>query len=179
MCEAPGELVLVDQHASHERLTFQRLRRAYRSRQVAQQRLLFPVEVELDEAALATIDSEAAASLLSGLGFEVEGWGGRRLVLRAVPDLLKDADPRPLLLDALHGLGEGPHFSEAEGALDHLFATLACHGSRRGGDVMGRPEAEALLQSLDASDFRSHCPHGRPVLVRFSITELERRFGRA
>jgi DNA mismatch repair protein MutL len=179
VCEAPGELVLVDQHASHERLTFQRLRRAYRARQVRSQRLLFPAAVELDEAAQASVDSEAAQRLLEGLGFEVEGWGGRQLTLRAVPELLGDADPEPLLLDALHGLGEGPHRSEAEDALDHLFATLACHGSRRAGDVMTPQEAEALLTALDASDFRSHCPHGRPVLVRFSISELERRFGRA
>jgi DNA mismatch repair protein MutL len=179
VCEAPGELLLVDQHAAHERLTFQRLRRAYRARQVPQQRLLFPVQVELADAAQASIDSEAARTLLAGLGFEIDGWGERRLVLRAVPELLKDADPEPLLLDALHGLGEGPHFSEAEEALDHLFATLACHGSRRAGDAMVRPEAEALLAALDASDLRSHCPHGRPVLVRLPISELERRFGRA
>jgi DNA mismatch repair protein MutL len=179
VCEAPGELLLVDQHAAHERLTFQRLRRAFRARQVPQQRLLFPVQVELDEAAQASVDSDAAQTLLAGLGFEVEGWGGRRLVLRAVPELLKDADPQPLLLDALHGLGEGPHLSEAEEALDHLFATLACHGSRRAGDAMAREEAEALLAALDASDFRSHCPHGRPVLVRLPLSELERRFGRA
>ena len=94
------------------------------------------------------------------------------------PICLKDADPEPLLLDALHGLGEGPHLSAAEAALDHLFATLACHGSKRAGDPMTREGAEALLGALDASDFRSHCPHGRPVLVRFSISELERRFGR-
>jgi DNA mismatch repair protein MutL len=179
VCEAPGELVLIDQHASHERLTFQRLRRAYRARQVRSQRLLFPVPVELDEAAQASVDSEAARHLLEGLGFEVEGWGGRQLTLRAVPELLGNADPEPLLLDALHGLGEGPHRSEAEEALDHLFATLACHGSRRAGDVMTPQEVEALLTALDASDFRSHCPHGRPVLVRFAISELERRFGRA
>jgi DNA mismatch repair protein MutL len=146
---------------------------------VARQRLHFPVEVELDEPTQATVDSESAQSLLAGLGFDVEGWGGRRLVLRAVPELLKDADPRPLLLDALHGLGDGPHFSAAEAALDHLFATLACHGSKRAGDPMTREQAEALLGALDASDFRSHCPHGRPVLVRLSIPELERRFGRS
>jgi DNA mismatch repair protein MutL len=178
VCEAPGEMVLLDQHAAHERLTFQRLRRAHQARTVARQRLLFPVELDLDDAAQASIDSDAAKDLLDRLGFDIEGWGSRRLVLSAVPELLKDADPQPLLLDALHGLGEGPHFSAAEEAVDHLLATLACHGSRRAGDAMTREEAEALLAALDASDFRSHCPHGRPVLVRFSISELERRFGR-
>jgi DNA mismatch repair protein MutL len=179
VCEAPGEMVLVDQHAAHERLTFQRLRHAHRARTVARQRLLFPVEIELDAAAQASVDGDTARQLLDGLGFDVAGWGGNRLVLSAVPDLLKDADPQPLLLDALHGLAEGPHFTAAEEALDHLLATLACHGSRRAGDAMTREEAVALLAALDESDFRSHCPHGRPVLVRFSIPELERRFGRA
>jgi DNA mismatch repair protein MutL len=182
VCEGPGELVLVDQHAAHERVAFARLRRGFRERSVARQRLLFPLEIEVDEAAHAAAQGAEAAALLGGLGFDLEGFGGRRLVLRAVPELLKDADPKPLLLDLLHGLakdddGEG-RTTAAEDALDHLFATLACHSVKRAGDAMTREESLALLAQLDEVDLRSHCPHGRPVLVRLPLPELERRFGR-
>ena len=108
MCEAPGELVLVDQHAAHERVAFSRLRAAHRARAVARQQLLFPLEIELDEAAAATAARPEAAQVLAGLGFEWDGFGERRLVLRAVPELLKDADPRGLLLDALARPGRRP-----------------------------------------------------------------------
>jgi DNA mismatch repair protein MutL len=99
-----------------------------------------------------------------------------------VPELLKDAAAKPLLLDALVGLREldeaGPEVGRAEAARDHLLATLACHSVRRAGDVMEREQAVALLAALDEVDFRSHCPHGRPVVVRLTLSELERRFGR-
>jgi DNA mismatch repair protein MutL len=179
VCEAPGELVLVDQHAAHERVVFSRLQRAHRARAVARQQLLFPLEIELDEQAAATAARPEAAQVLAGLGFEWDGFGERRLVLRAVPELLKDADPRGLLLDALGGLGDDPAALAADEAVDHLLATMACHSVKRAGDVMTGAEAEALLASLDAADLRGHCPHGRPVLVRLTLTELERRFGRA
>jgi DNA mismatch repair protein MutL len=185
VCEGPGELVLVDQHAAHERVAFQRLRRAFAERSVARQRLLFPLEIEVDEAALAAAEADGPTGVLAGLGFDLDGFGGQRLVLRAVPELLKDADPKPLLLDLLHGLGKdgvsergGGRTTLAEEALDHLFATLACHSVKRAGDVMTREESLALLAQLDEVDLRSHCPHGRPVLVRLPLTELERRFGR-
>jgi DNA mismatch repair protein MutL len=183
VCEAPGELVLVDQHAAHERLAFQRLRKAYADRAVPRQRLLFPLEIEVDDVALALALDAQVAEQLAQLGFDVEGAsGGQRLILRAVPELLKDAPAKPLLLDALAGLGEvdeaGPEVGRAEAARDHLLATLACHSVRRAGDVMEREQAVALLAALDEVDFRSHCPHGRPVVVRLTLSELERRFGR-
>jgi DNA mismatch repair protein MutL len=178
VCEGPGELVLVDQHAAHERVAFQRLRQAYKRRDVSRQRLLFPLEIEVDEEALAAASEPASAGVLAALGFDVEGFGGRRLVLRSVPQLLKDADPKPLLLDLLHGLADGGRPTLAEEALDHVFATLACHSVKRAGDVMGREEVVALLAQLDDVDLRSHCPHGRPVLLRMPVSELERRFGR-
>jgi DNA mismatch repair protein MutL len=177
VCEAPGELVLIDQHAAHERLAFQRLRKAYGDRAVARQRLLFPLEMDVDELALATAQEPEAAAALARLGFEVEV-AGARVILRAVPELLKDAAAKPLLLDALGGLAEALPDERAAEALDHLLATLACHSVRRAGDQLSREEAVALLAALDEVDLRSHCPHGRPVLVRLTLTELERRFGR-
>jgi DNA mismatch repair protein MutL len=178
VCEGQGELILLDQHAAHERVAFQRLRVAHRQRSIARQRLLFPIPIEVDEAAAIAARAPEAAQTLDGLGFELEPFGAETVLLRAVPELLKDVDPKPLLLDVLHKLAEGIRPELAEDSLDHLFATMACHSVVRAGDVLGREQAVSLLGQLDAVDLRSHCPHGRPVLLRMSLAEIERRFGR-
>jgi DNA mismatch repair protein MutL len=176
LCEAPGELVLIDQHAAHERVAFQRLRDAQAKRQLRTQRLLLPVTVELDEA-LAALALEHR-ELLVGLGFEIEPFGGRAVVVRALPEVLANAAPARVLTEVLGEL-------QAEGAtelvadrLDHVLATMACHSVVRAGDVLSEREVRALLESMDGIDYRAHCPHGRPVLLRLSIGEIERRFGR-
>jgi len=178
ICESRDELVIIDQHAAHERVTFERLRQAHRQRQVARQRLLFPIPIELDEQAIAAAREGDALSALGQLGFEVEDFGPKTLLLRAVPDLLKKVDPKPLLLDVIAGLaGEEPGNS-AQAGFDKVFATMACHGALRGGDVVSREQAVALLAQLDSVDLRSHCPHGRPVLLRMPMAEIEQRLGR-
>jgi DNA mismatch repair protein MutL len=179
VCEGPGEMVLVDQHAAHERVVFERLRSAHRQRAVARQRLLFPIPIELDESAAAAGRDSAALAAIAELGFEVEPFGPAIMLLRAVPELLKDVDPKPLLCDVLHRMAEGEPLRAAEEGFDHVFATMACHGAVRAGDTMSREAALALLGQLDSVDLRSHCPHGRPVLLRMSISEIEQRLGRA
>jgi DNA mismatch repair protein MutL len=182
VCEAPGELVLVDQHAAHERVAYARLRRAHAARAVPRQALLYPIEVQVDAQAQALAESPEGLALLDRLGFEVDGFGKAggvpQLVVRAVPQLLAGADVRALLVDALGSLGDEPALTAAEAKVDHVLATMACHAVRRAGDVLPREEVEALLASLDEVDLASHCPHGRPVLVRLSLSEIERRFGR-
>jgi DNA mismatch repair protein MutL len=180
VCEAPGELVLVDQHAAHERVAFQRLRDAHARRQVASQRLLLPATMELDERLAAV--ALAQGSLLAELGFELEpDAGGRAITIRAVPEVGSRGAPEELLSEVLSELeadADLPPRAVAE-RLDHLFATLACHSVVRAGDLLSEPEVRALFASMDGIDYRAHCPHGRPVLVRLSVGELERRFGRA
>jgi len=132
----------------------------------------------VDEAAAAAAQGPQMQQVLETLGFEAEPFGSGTILLRAVPDLLRDADPKPLLADVLHHLAEGTRPELAGDALDHLFATMACHSVVRAGDVLGREQAVALLAQLDGVDLRSHCPHGRPVLLRMSIADIERRFGR-
>ncbi len=178
VCEGPSELVLVDQHAAHERIMFERLRVAHRQRAVVRQRLLFPIPIELDEVAAAAAREGATVEALAGLGFEVEGFGPKTMLLRAVPDLLKDVDPKPLLRDVLHRVAEGDSLRRAEENFEQVFATMACHGALRAGDVVAREAALTLLGQLDAVDLHSHCPHGRPVLLRMSIAEIEQRLGR-
>jgi len=174
VCEGDGDLVLIDQHAAHERIAYGRLRAAHGRRELRRQRLLFPTPVDLDEAAAAVAERPG---VLEALGFEVERIGPARIAVHAVPEILKDADPKPLLADVLGDLAEDQH-PEME-AVDHVLATMACHSVVRAGDVLGRPEALALLGQLDDVDLRSHCPHGRPVMLRMPLAEIERRFGRA
>jgi DNA mismatch repair protein MutL len=177
VCEAPDELILIDQHAAHERVAYARLRAAHARRQIARQQLLFPIPIEVGEAAAAALETD---DLLGGLGFEAARQGTDTILLRAVPEPLKDADPKPLIRELLSDLADGTPLREGElDRVDHLLATIACHSVVRAGDVLSRTEALALLGQMDAVDLASHCPHGRPVLLRLPLGEIERRFGRA
>jgi DNA mismatch repair protein MutL len=178
VCGGPTELILVDQHAAHERVAYARLQAAHGRRELGRQRLLFPMPIELDESAAAAAEDP---SLLEAFGFEVQRTGPREVSVRAVPEMLKNADPKPLLADVLGELaGEGATAGgPAAERIDHVLATMACHSVVRAGDVLGRTEAVALLGQLDEVDLRSHCPHGRPVMLRMPLAEIERRFGRA
>jgi DNA mismatch repair protein MutL len=141
------------------------------------QQLLFPIPIEVGEAAAAAAEAD---DVLGGLGFEVTRQGPTVVLLRAVPEPLADVDPGPLVREILAEVADGTPLRDGElDRVDHLLATIACHSVVRAGDVLGRPEALALLAQLDAVDLRSHCPHGRPVLLRMPLAEIERRFGRA
>jgi DNA mismatch repair protein MutL len=177
VCEGADELVLIDQHAAHERVAYARLRAAHDRREVRRQRLLFPQPIELDEASASAAADRRA--VLESLGFEVERIGPREVRVQAVPEALRKADAKPLLADVLGQLAEerDPTHASIE-VLDHVLATMACHSVVRAGDVLGRAEALALLEQLDDVDLRSHCPHGRPVMLRMALPEIERRFGR-
>jgi DNA mismatch repair protein MutL len=180
ICQGPGELILIDQHAAHERVAYARLRAAHGRREMRQQRLLFPIPIELeDELSAATAaPGQAEGAWLRTLGFEIELVGPRSILVRAVPEMLKDADPKPLLRDVLGQLADGNGSSTADDRVDHVLATMACHSVVRAGDVLAPQQVSALLGQLDAVDLRSHCPHGRPVLLRMALGEIERRFGR-
>ncbi|HEX8953774.1 MAG TPA: DNA mismatch repair protein MutL, partial [Polyangia bacterium] len=176
VCQAPGELVLIDQHAAHERVAFQRLRDAKGAARVKSQRLLLPATVELEPSLAAAAADHAA--LLSTLGFELERFGDRTVAVRALPDILAATDPADVLTEVLGELAAREATELVTDALDHVLATMACHSVVRAGDVLGAHEVRALLESMDGIDYRAHCPHGRPVLLRMSLGEIERRFGR-
>ncbi len=171
-----GGLVLVDQHAAHERVMFEKLRSGFHERRVAQQRLLFPIPIEVDDAAMASL--AVAGSALERLGFDVGAFGAQTLLVRAVPELLVKADPKPLVLDVLARLAEDQAPELVGAHADKVLATMACHSAVRAGDGLDPPRVQGLLQQLDGVDWRSHCPHGRPVLIRMSLSDIERQFGR-
>jgi DNA mismatch repair protein MutL len=170
-------MVLIDQHAAHERVAFQRLRDACRERAVPRQRLLFPLTVELDARAAAVAEQETA--VLDAVGFEVQVFGERVFAVTSVPaELRAGQDPLAVLTQLVGELAEVGGSRALEERMDAVFATLACHSVVRAGDALAPQEVASLLTSLDAVDFRGHCPHGRPVLLRIQVDEIARRFGR-
>ncbi len=176
VCEGPERVVLIDQHAAHERVAFERLRAQYRGGAVERQALLLPLSVDLDpgqsEAVAARLDDLAA------LGFEIDPFGERVFLVRAVPALLGVDDPRLLLEDLADGLAEvGSHSSAAE-AFEEVLGRIACHSVIRVGRGLATAEVEQLLADLDALTYGSNCPHGRPVSIEFTRGQIERMFGR-
>ncbi|MCP3983074.1 MAG: DNA mismatch repair endonuclease MutL [bacterium] len=176
-------LLLIDQHAAHERVLYERLRAAWLEDGVDRQLLLTPLTVEMEAGSAAVIGAHAELTL--ALGFEVEPFGESAVVVRAVPALLAECDPLGLLRSLADELREADRMGAALepgtrvlDAADKLFATLACHSARRAGDVLPEGEQRALLDSLDSIPWAPTCPHGRPVATPLSIAEIERRFGR-
>ncbi|MFH1807858.1 MAG: DNA mismatch repair endonuclease MutL [Pseudomonadota bacterium] len=176
VCQRDGALVLVDQHAAHERITFERLRARRRRGRLTSQRLLVPLQLELEPGLLAAVDSQG--DQIAGLGFELELFGGTTLSVRAVPSDLGQAPVEPMVRDLLAELSAHGSQLAGEEALDHVCATLACHGSVRAGRALAPAEIQALLRDLDGVDFGAHCPHGRPVARELTRREIEQLFER-
>jgi len=177
LAEAPdGALVLVDQHAAHERLTHEALRAQLREGGVRAQPLLLPAVVEMPAAAVARLLDAAAA--LARLGLEVEGFGPGAVLVRALPALLGAPDPAPLLADLAEELAEGGEATALADRLDAAVARLACHGSVRAGRRLTGAEMSALLRDMEATPRAATCSHGRPTFIRLGKPELERLFGR-
>jgi DNA mismatch repair protein MutL len=175
LCEGEDALYIVDQHAAAERVTFDRLRKQYRSRKVAAQSLLFPLMIDVTTEEAEFVSNNVA--LFSRLGLSIEPRGDRQLSVHAIPKLLQSHSCERLVRDILseclrHG---GRGFSDA---VDLQLATMACHGSLRAGDTLAADEATALLRALDQADVAGYCPHGRPVVARMPWSELERKVGR-
>jgi DNA mismatch repair protein MutL len=176
VCEGGERLVLIDQHAAHERVAFERLRAEHRRGAIERQALLLPVTVDLTPAQTEAL--QVAADQLAVLGFEIEPFGERAFVVRTVPALLGEDDPRLLLEDLADGLASvGSHHSAAD-ALDTVLGRIACHSVIRVGRALASAEVGQLLADLDALTFGSNCPHGRPVSVEFTRGQIERMFGR-
>ncbi len=176
VCEGADRLVLIDQHAAHERVAFERLRAEYARGAIERQALLLPVPVTLDPGCAEAI--AAARERLAALGFEVDAFGESTFLVRGVPALLGDDDPALLLEDLADSLAEhGSHLATSE-SIDEILGRIACHSVVRGGPALDARETDALLVALDALTYGSNCPHGRPVSVEFTRGQLERMFGR-
>lgn len=177
LCQDGEDLILIDQHAAHERIRFEKLRADFQRGEPARQSLLFPEIIEFDFKAAAALAE--TLPLVERFGFEIEPFGGKAFAVKAVPTTLVGADVERLLRDLVADLEEIGRSGVADDALDEVFMRLACHGVVRADQALTPGEAQRLLRDLDEVDFSAHCPHGRPVQVRLTLGEVERMFRRA
>ncbi|OQW44315.1 MAG: DNA mismatch repair protein MutL [Proteobacteria bacterium SG_bin5] len=176
VAEAEDGLVIVDQHAAHERLVLERMRAGVAGAGVARQALLLPEVVELDEPGCDRL--EAAAPELERLGLELERFGPRAVLVRAVPAVLGAGDVAALVTDLADDLAAYDSALGLRERLDHVAATMACHHSVRAGRVLSVAEMNALLREMEATPHSGQCNHGRPTWVKLAHGDIEKLFGR-
>jgi DNA mismatch repair protein MutL len=176
VAEAEDGLILVDQHAAHERLVLERMRRAMANGGVARQAMLLPEVVELEETACDRL--EARIGELAEMGLELERFGPGAMLVRAAPALLGQSDIPGLVRDLADDLAEFDQALSLKERLDHVAATMACHGSVRAGRTLSVAEMNALLREMEVTPHSGQCNHGRPTWVKLSRGDLERLFGR-
>ncbi|MEA2998218.1 MAG: mismatch repair protein MutL [Sphingomonadales bacterium] len=176
VAEAEDGLVLVDQHAAHERLVLERMRRAMANGGVARQALLLPEVVELDEPACDRLESRAAE--LIEMGLELERFGPRAILVRATPALLGNGDIKGLVTDLADELAAFDEALSLKERIDHVAATMACHGSVRAGRLLSVAEMNALLREMEFTPHSGQCNHGRPTWVKLAHGDIEKLFGR-
>jgi DNA mismatch repair protein MutL len=176
VAQTRGGLVIVDQHAAHERIVYERLKAALDRDGVARQILLIPEVVELDEGDVARL--VARADELARYGLVVEGFGPGAVAVRETPSLLGEIDAGALLRDLAEHLAEWDDGLPLERRLLHVAATMACHGSVRAGRRLKAEEMNALLREMEATPNSGQCNHGRPTYVELKLTDIERLFGR-
>ncbi len=176
VAEAEDGLVLVDQHAAHERLVLERMRRAMANGGVARQALLLPEVVELDEPACDRLEARAAE--LAEMGLELERFGARAILVRATPALLGAGDVSGLVTDLADELAAFDEALSLKEKLDHVAATMACHGSVRAGRILSVAEMNALLREMEITPHSGQCNHGRPTWVKLAHGDIEKLFGR-
>jgi DNA mismatch repair protein MutL len=169
-------MVLVDQHAAHERLVYERLKRQRTETGIAGQALLVPAVVDMEQSDVARM--VAAADDLADLGLVVESFGPGAVLVREMPALLGNADARRLLQDIADRLAEDDSAGALERSLDKVLATLACHNSVRAGRRLNAEEMNALLREMEATPGSGQCNHGRPTYVELKLADIERLFKR-
>ncbi|HEX5756638.1 MAG TPA: DNA mismatch repair endonuclease MutL [Arenimonas sp.] len=174
LAENADGLVLVDMHAAHERITYERLKAAQDGEGIRSQPLLVPLALSVAEREADIAEQHGEA--LAALGFELRRSGPQSLSLRSVPSLLADLDPRTLLLDILTDLREHGSSSRMQEARNELLATLACHTSVRANRRLTVAEMNALLRDMEATERSGQCNHGRPTWVQLSKAELDKLF---
>jgi DNA mismatch repair protein MutL len=169
-------VVIVDQHAAHERLVYERLKREREGRGIARQIMLTPEIVELDGADRARLLAQAA--LLEGLGLVIEPFGPGAIAIREAPAALAPGKLRALIRDLVDSFAEWDQPLALQRRLDHVLATMACHGSVRAGRRLRPEEMDALLREMEATPGSDVCNHGRPTFIALKLADIERLFRR-
>ena len=176
LAETGDGIVIVDQHAAHERIVHERIRRQLEGNGVARQGLLIPEVVELDEAAAARL--LARRDELETLGLVVEPFGRGAVLVRETPALLGKLDAAGLIRDLADDLAEYDEALSLAARLGDVCATMACHSSVRAGRSLNSEEMNALLREMEATPHSGQCSHGRPTYVELKLADIEKLFGR-
>ena len=177
LCEAEDGLILIDQHAAHERVFFEIFRREAMGGELPSQILMVPETIEVTGEEAAWL--EDSLPIFSRLGFGLEPFGTNTFVVREVPAVALRQEVQRLLLELVASGCEGARALGAEALLEKLLQSMACRVAIKAGQKMGKDEMVALLQQLDGLDLSSTCPHGRPLWWKITLEELEKMFGRA
>ncbi len=176
LCEGAGQVVLIDQHAAHERVVFERLRAEHARGEMEVDRLLVPETVAVPPVHAAALVEHAGA--LAGAGLEGEPFGDGTFLLRTVPRLLRGRDVGAVVRALAEELAEHGASEATTRAVDAVLATVACHSVVRVGQRLEAPQVRALLDSMDSVEISAHCPHGRPVAAELTRAQLEALFRR-
>ncbi len=176
VAEKPDALVIVDQHAAHERLVYERMKQALAERGIARQALLIPEVVELDAVSAEALLARAAE--FAALGLVIEPFGGNSVVVRETPALLGEVDVAALLAALADDVKEYDEAMTLAGQLQHVCGTMACHGSIRAGRALSVAEMNALLREMEQTPSSGQCNHGRPTYIELKRKDIETLFGR-
>lgn len=176
IAETNNSIIIVDQHAVHERLVYEELKNNQQKNAVPRQLLLIPEIIELSEKHLQLILGEQQQ--LEQCGLVIEHFGGNSLIIREVPAILGDSDLRRLIQDIVDELEEMGQSHNIQHKTEEILSTLACHGSVRAGRKLALDEMNALLRQMESTPFSGQCNHGRPTYVELKQTDIEKLFGR-
>ncbi|MGE4350978.1 MAG: DNA mismatch repair endonuclease MutL [Bdellovibrionales bacterium] len=176
LAQTGDSLLIIDQHAAHERIVYEQMKQAWVKGDVKRQILLIPEIVELDEAGARHVVERAEE--LQKIGLVVEPFGGPAVLIREVPAMLGDADVKALVKDIAEELAFNEDSRLVEAKLESLCARMACHGSVRSGRALSIPEMNALLRQMEATPNTGQCNHGRPTYVEMSLSDLQKLFDR-
>lgn len=175
LTESEDGLVIIDQHAAHERVMFERIRNK-KVKALSSSALLIPISITLDFSDMTLFEEHREE--FKSIGIDVEVFSEDTIVVRALPDFVKNADVKKLISDMISDLSQHGKTATADKFFEHVCATLACHSAIRAGQKMNKEEIDALLMDLDGIEFSAHCPHGRPIVKSFSGIEIKKWFDR-
>ena len=173
VAEGPDGVYMIDQHAAHERVMFEKVKDLFAAATPEVQSLLEPAVVDLDEGKMELVRTQA--EVISGMGFMLETFGASSVIVRGVPALVRDSDQSKSLIDVLDLMADGGGFETWE---DRAAYSIACHGAIRAGKVLTRDEMSELVRRLEGCVQPHTCPHGRPTMIHMSSGQLEREFRR-
>ncbi len=176
LCQKGSDLVIVDQHAAHERIHYQKLKAEFEAQNISIQPLLTPVNVDLNPADQEILNNNKA--FFEEIGLQIEYFGGNTFAIQAVPDFLAKRNLETMLLGLIDDLGNEFEKTDLKARKDKALTYMACRSAVKFGDKMSHEEMVALIEQLDQTDLKYSCPHGRPVMVMLEEAELWSRFGR-